>query len=92
LLEIEGFPVDFRFDPERRPQRPVLAAVDPDGPQLLLEAHDPLESGVRGGQASDRAVPLHSVSLPALGNLALFNSALASPPCLLACAMLAAQG
>jgi hypothetical protein len=79
LLGIEGFAVDFRFNPDRGPQRTVLTAVDRRGRQLLLEALDPLESGIRLGQASDGVVPLHPVSLLAHRQPALFNTALRQP-------------
>ena len=76
LLGIERSAVDFRFNPDRGPQPTVLTAVDRRGRQLLLEVLDPLQSGVRLGQASDGVVPLHPVSLRAHGHPALFNTAL----------------
>jgi hypothetical protein len=76
LLGVEGSAVDFRFDPDRRPQSTALIAVERHGRQLLLEVLDPLKSFVRLGQAIDDAVPLHPVSLRAQGHPALFNIAL----------------
>jgi hypothetical protein len=80
LLGIEGFAVRVGFDPDRRPQPLVLAAVNRRGRQLLLEVLDPLKSGVHSRQASDDDVALHPVSLLAHGHPRLFNRALRRLP------------
>jgi hypothetical protein len=63
LLGIEGLAVRVRFDPDRRTQRTVLAAVHRRGRWLLFEVLNPFESGVRLSHASDSGVALHTVSL-----------------------------
>ena len=69
LLGVEGFAVEIRFDPDRPGELPAPAAVDRRARQLLLEALDPLESGV------DVSVFLHGVSVPAARIPLLFGTA-----------------
>src|ERR1035437_7144973 len=45
LRDVERFPVERRFDPDRPGQRAASIAVLRRAGELLLEVHDPLESG-----------------------------------------------
>jgi hypothetical protein len=76
LLEIKGLAVCLGFQPDRRPQRAMLLAVDRRAGELFLEAFDPLESGVRLVVQSVTRPPLHENQSTDLQRMTLFNRAL----------------
>ena len=79
LLDVEGFSVRARFDPDRITQRTVLAAVGWHGCHFRLEVSDPPSSGFRRSHATHCSVALHRVSLLACWQPGLFNTALHPP-------------
>ena len=98
LLDVEGFPVGVRFDPDRFSQLTALTAVDRGVRELLLEVLDSLKSGfrVRGlalrhsgvapgwNTVGGGDVALHGVSVPAHAHQVLFHRAQRLPAAALA--------
>jgi hypothetical protein len=88
LVGVEGFPVCARFDPDRRSQLAVAAAVDTGAHELHLELLDSLEPGVSVRRSctnpraastlalTTRRVILHALTVPSEAKPVLSNRAL----------------